>query len=90
MNLRDDIAWKKSVSAFKKFKGKKDKETKSNKNSQSNISFLQHPEQDQTVKINYSLVDNDINFSLLNNQDYDLIKFDEPYDYFDPNTAPFF
>ena len=40
MNLRDDIAWKKSVSAFKKFKGKKDKETKSNKNSQSNISFL--------------------------------------------------
>jgi len=40
MSQKDDIAWKKSVSAFKKFKGKKDKETKSTKNSQTNIAFL--------------------------------------------------
>lgn len=37
---RDDITWKKSLSAFKKFKGKKDKETKSIKNSLTHIPFL--------------------------------------------------
>ncbi len=39
-SYRDDITWKKSLSAFKKFKGKKDKETKSSKNSQSNLPFI--------------------------------------------------
>lgn len=37
---RDEITWKKSLSAFKKFKGKKDKEAKSIKNSHSEIQFL--------------------------------------------------
>jgi len=37
----DDIAWKKSVSAFKKFKGKKDKETKSTKITTPNIVFAE-------------------------------------------------
>ncbi len=40
MTMRDEIPWKKSHSAFKKFKGKKDKENKSAKNSQSNIPFF--------------------------------------------------
>lgn len=39
-SLRDDIAWKKSVSAFKKFKVKKDKENKKIKNSISNVALL--------------------------------------------------
>lgn len=37
---RDDITWKKSISAFKKFKGKKDKEVKSIRNSLTHIPLL--------------------------------------------------
>ena len=39
-SLKDDISWKKSISAFKKFKGKKDKETKTPKHSLTNLPFL--------------------------------------------------
>jgi hypothetical protein len=39
-SLKDDISWKKSISAFKKFKGKKDKETKTPKQPLTNLPFL--------------------------------------------------
>lgn len=39
--FKDDISWKKSLSAFKKFKCKKDKDNKTPKRPESNLSFLQ-------------------------------------------------
>ncbi len=39
-SLKDDILWKKSISAFKKFKGKKEKETKTPKHFLTNLPFL--------------------------------------------------
>jgi len=43
------------------------------------------------INKNFSLVDNDIKFSLLDNLYHDdIIKNNETFDYFDPNSAPFF
>jgi hypothetical protein len=70
---KDDISWKKSVSAFKKFKGKKEKEAKTPKHSNTNIPFLSQSPSNPALNTNFSLVDNHIKFSLLN-QEYELIK----------------